>query len=307
MDQDAVMKAVASDTLFIHGSLTGGGGSMFKARGAAPAVSPALRLLGESNRPAERCKATCGAKSRRVPGGGGGGGGDALPGTGTVCDRSCYAAGERGARFGGHLCGAGDVAGYGAHCRVCYNDLEEARAAEEALLEEERRALRRKSGGKSRAARSVGSGNGNGNGNGNDNNDNVTADAREKKKSSKKNRRRVLRADGSGGAEWSERREGDGEVEMGVVKEGGEGKEEENEEDEEEHRGLRGHGQMGGALWGGHGDGGFDDDAGDGDMMVERRRHVIMCDTLMPPPPATGCSSKCQRKDDTVRLDDVAL
>ncbi len=287
MDHHAVMKAVASDTLFIHGSLTGGGGSMFHARGAAPIVSPALRLLGESNRPAERCKASCGSKPRP------GGGGEAPPGTSTVCDRSCYADGENGARFGGHLCGAGDLAEYGAHCRVCYDDLAEAYAAEAALVAEERLALERRGAG----ARSRGHGSGSGFGD-------RTADA-------KKTRRRVLKADGSGGAEWSNpQEEGGGEGEVGraevemAVEEGGLGEvKEEEEEDEEAHRGLWGPADGGReAMRGQNEDRRFDDDAGDGDMMIERRRHVIMCDTLMPPPPANGCSAKCQRKDDTVSL-----
>ncbi|CBN75425.1 expressed unknown protein [Ectocarpus siliculosus] len=137
MDQQAVLKAVASDTLFIHGSLTGGGGSMFHASGAKADSSPAFRFLGK-NRPGERCTASCGGEAPPSSGGGAG----AL---GTVCDRSCYSGGELGARFGGYLCGAGDAKEYGSHCRTCFTDLEEAQAAEERLAEEEQAAMRGRS------------------------------------------------------------------------------------------------------------------------------------------------------------------
>eukprot|EP00752_Nemacystus_decipiens_P017576 g15749.t1 len=220
---------------------------MFHATGRAPATSPALRLLGESNRPAERCNAPCG----------GAGQGGTAAGMSTVCDRSCYAEGEWGARFGGHGCGAGDAAEYGAHCRACYTDPEAARAAENRLAEEERVALEKRNAKK----------------------------LWEKGKKQQSVRRRVLRADGRGGAGWEER--------------GGHGDEVEEEEEGGEggrrSRVLVGGGRAGDAWRDG------EDDDDEGHMVVERRRHVIMCDTLMPPPSAPDCSIKCQRKDDTVR------
>ena len=264
MNDHAVRKAVASDTLFIHGSLTGGGGSMFHATGATPSVSPALRLLGESNRPAERCNAPCG-------GGRGGEAGAAAAaaapaaaaaGMSTVCDRSCYADGEWGARFGGHGCGAGDAAEYGAHCRTCYTDLEAARAAEDRLAEEERVALEKRN-------------------------------AKKLWENGKKQQRRVLRADGRGGAGWEER--GNGEDVEGA---GAEEEEEEGVERGRTSRVLRSGARVADAWR--NGDDDDDDDAASEDMVIERRRHVIMCDTLMPPPAAPDCSLKCQRKDDTV-------
>ncbi|CAM9604376.1 unnamed protein product [Scytosiphon promiscuus] len=167
MDHHAISKAVAKETLFIHGSLTGGGGSMFHARGAVQ-TSAVLRFVGESNRPGERCTARCGAPPID---GAPAAAGDARE-TSTVCDRSCYDGGENGPRFGGHLCGAGDAEEFGAHCRW---------------------------------------------------------------------RRRSSRGRRTGG-------------------DGAEGE----------------------------------------DMLTERRRHVIMCDTMMPPSSTPGCSPKCEVKTDTV-------
>ncbi|CAN0206206.1 unnamed protein product, partial [Ectocarpus sp. 12 AP-2014] len=84
-----VLDAVAGGTLFIHGTPNDGG----------------VNMAG-SNELAERCTVSCGfrfpnAHAVMAP-----------SGTSTVCDRSCYAGGRDGARFGGHLCGAGDVAIY---------------------------------------------------------------------------------------------------------------------------------------------------------------------------------------------------
>ncbi|CAM9930909.1 unnamed protein product [Ectocarpus sp. 6 AP-2014] len=121
VDDREVLDAVAGGTLFIHGTPTDGGVSM-----------------AGSNELAERCTVSCGfqfpnAHSAMAP-----------SGTATVCDRSCYAGGRDGARFGGHLCGAGDVAIYGAHCRTCFTDLGEAEAAEDILALQERLVLARK-------------------------------------------------------------------------------------------------------------------------------------------------------------------
>lgn len=148
VNNHAVRKAVATNTLFIHGSRTGGGGTMFHV-GEARVMSPAL-LLGESNGPVERCKPLCGAPSATVGTATASVNAGMTPAaasrTSTVCDRSCYADGERKARFGGYLCGAGDVSKFGAFCRTCYNTLEEARAAEDLLAKEEQIALDRRHG-----------------------------------------------------------------------------------------------------------------------------------------------------------------
>ncbi|CBJ32724.1 expressed unknown protein [Ectocarpus siliculosus] len=94
VDDREVLDAVAGGTLFIHGTPTDGGVSM-----------------AGSNELAERCTVSCGfrfpnAHAAMAP-----------SGTATVCDRSCYAGGRDGARFGGHLCGAGDVAIYAINAR----------------------------------------------------------------------------------------------------------------------------------------------------------------------------------------------
>lgn len=126
MDDRTIGKAVASNTLFIHGSLSGGGGSMFSAH-AAIDTSPALRLVGRSDDPeADGCEPACGSLDARP----------STSGTSTVCDRSCYGGGENGARFGGFMCGAGDEGRYGRHCRICYVDVDEARQAEEKIRSE---------------------------------------------------------------------------------------------------------------------------------------------------------------------------
>lgn len=69
-----------------------------------------------------QCEAACGHD---------GGDGGILPaGASTFCDPTCTAFGSR---FGGYLCGAGDSARFGAACRMCYADVEEARKAERML------------------------------------------------------------------------------------------------------------------------------------------------------------------------------
>lgn len=126
VDGHAVSRAIASDTLFIHGSLTGGGGSMFRARGAADA-SPVQRLRAPQNQGGELvdgCTASCGVEGAGVS---------------TVCDRSCSGGANSRARFGGWMCGAGDVGEYGPHCRACFNDVQVALAVEKEKEEEEKR------------------------------------------------------------------------------------------------------------------------------------------------------------------------
>lgn len=108
---------------------------MFRARGA-PEASLAQKLRAPR---ADGCTASCGGvKERREWGGlkAGGGGGEGRAEASTVCDISCRGGGVNGARFGGWMCGAGNEAEYGPHCRTCFDDVAEALAAEEA--EEER-------------------------------------------------------------------------------------------------------------------------------------------------------------------------
>ena len=252
MNSHAVRKAVGRDTLFIHGSLTGGGGSMFKAAGAAQA-SPAL-LLGESNRSAEKCTPSCGNPATLA--------------TSAVCDSSCYTGGEAGARFAGHLCGAGNASEFGEHCRTCYNDLDEARAAEVLLAEEERVEVERR-----------------------------TVEYQLENGQEHDKRARALRVLKEGrDVETGRREEG-----LRGGGGGGGGEAGENQLGEAARRGLR-EAARGTKRAQGHGG-----DVGADDMMAARRRHVIMCDTLMPPPAASGCSIKCQKKDDTVSSNTYAV
>lgn len=122
VDQPTILKAVESDTLFIHGSRTGGGGSMFKTEAIAGDVSKALGSGGRRGVASENCKGACGAADPEF----------AAQGRSTACDRTCYP-GQGGARFGGFMCGAGDAQRYGSHCRVCYHDVDEARRADNFL------------------------------------------------------------------------------------------------------------------------------------------------------------------------------
>lgn len=58
-----------------------------------------------------KCQSACGSEDAR----------DGLPsGTSTVCDPTCAAGAEGGARFDGFLCGAGDPDMFGDMCRLCY-------------------------------------------------------------------------------------------------------------------------------------------------------------------------------------------
>lgn len=126
MDNRTVIDAVASHTLFIHGSRTGGGAFQFSADSqevagegvVAAAAADGGRFLDFD----QQCKQPCGTTNPEL----------GVVGTSTVCDHSCQS-GRAGARFHGLLCGAGDAETYGTHCRLCYVDLAEARRAEEAL------------------------------------------------------------------------------------------------------------------------------------------------------------------------------
>lgn len=229
---------MAVGTLFIHGTLTDGGVSMASSNDGV----------------AEGCTVSCGFRFPNVPAA------MALSGTATVCDRSCYAGGRDGARFGGHLCGAGNVAMYGAHCRTCFDDLGEAEAAEETLAVQERLVLDKKS------ATTVGKA------------------AHEK---SSRSDEAEWAYDGSGGEGWPQQGLGEQHAEGGW--------------------GIDGDNRKRGAVGNQRKSGGVeivermqDRRTNEVQMILEKQRHVIMCDTLMPPPAASGCSHHCLEMDDTV-------
>ncbi|CAM9790044.1 unnamed protein product [Ectocarpus fasciculatus] len=231
VDDREVLDAVAVGTLFIHGTLNGGGVSMVGRNGLA-----------------KRCTVSCGV---RFP--------NASSGTATVCDRSCHAGGRDGARFGGHLCGAGNVAIYGAHCRTCFDDLGEAEAAEEALAVQERLVLERK--GATRTGKGVYEKSG-----------------------------RSDEAAGVYGLEsegWSQQGVGEQHVE-------GEGR---RNRDNRKRGAVGNQRKLRGDLIVERKQ---DRDTNDVETILQKQRHVIMCDTLMPPPAAAGCSHHCQEMDDTV-------
>lgn len=119
MGKDAIIDAIAADTLFIHGSTSGGGGTIWTGGrgGRDPDYDEII---------AEGCTEACGSTGTWA--------GEGPPGTSTVCDPTCSVDGygESG-RFGGHLCGAGDESKYGPACRTCYTDLSDALAADREL------------------------------------------------------------------------------------------------------------------------------------------------------------------------------
>ncbi|CAM9729877.1 unnamed protein product [Scytosiphon promiscuus] len=175
VDPNTVGKALASETMFIHGSLTGGGGTQFAASDRSTAVAAAqaaqaARLDEVTPIPEEQSSVTrtMEASSEGRGADGGGGGGDFSPSTAgcktecgsgvfdagdgdaggdagglflsTVCDHSCGSEESGGWRFGGRSCGAGDEDRYGSHCRLCYVDADEALKAERLLESQQRQA-----------------------------------------------------------------------------------------------------------------------------------------------------------------------
>lgn len=123
MDNRTVGNAVASDTLFIHGSLTGGGGTQFLAKKTSKENEAPQRRPGVGDGEDEVCKTPCGTTNTML----------GIDGTSTVCDDSCDPTGPYGARFDGRFCGAGNATVFGSHCRVCFYELEAARRSELAL------------------------------------------------------------------------------------------------------------------------------------------------------------------------------
>ncbi|CAM9328797.1 unnamed protein product, partial [Ectocarpus sp. 12 AP-2014] len=167
VDQEIVGNALASETMFIHGSLTGGGGTQFASGataengGDAAAASEggnSLRIMasleaiaagegvgggGPSTRLATpECRTECGSTvSWDLLGGGGGG--DGVIDMATVCDyATCSAAtaGSADGKSGAWSCGAGDEERFGKHCRPCYFDAEEALKADRVLQNQTREA-----------------------------------------------------------------------------------------------------------------------------------------------------------------------
>ncbi|CAM9670176.1 unnamed protein product, partial [Ectocarpus fasciculatus] len=152
VDQKTVGNALASETMFIHGSITGGGGTQFASAaekgGKATAASEdgnSLRVMasleataageeigggGPSTRLATpECRTECGGTVLVGGGGGGGGDGDDVMDMATVCDHAtCSTATATSAdgQPGAWSCGAGDEERFGKHCRPCYFDTAEA-------------------------------------------------------------------------------------------------------------------------------------------------------------------------------------
>lgn len=157
--------ALASETMFIHGSLTGGGGTQFASTsekgskaGAASESGNSLRIMasleataagedvgggGPSTRLATpECRTECGSTVTwdLV---GGGGDGDGVMDMATVCDHatcSAAAAGSVDGKSGAWSCGAGDEERFGKHCRPCYFDAAEALKADRVLRNQTREA-----------------------------------------------------------------------------------------------------------------------------------------------------------------------
>lgn len=105
--------AVSRNTLFIHGSTDGGGGTTNHAVAHAKARVAAV---------APDCTRACGRADKL-----------GVSGVSTFCDASCLRGWSlAGPRFGGHGCGADEPSRFGEDCRRCYT-------SQEAALAEERR------------------------------------------------------------------------------------------------------------------------------------------------------------------------
>ena len=120
VDNSTVSDAVESHTLFIHGSKieSGNMASIRAANEQANKVSSGASAKPQEVHAADEsaCSSACGDRNERV----------LVPGTSTVCDKTCAV----GGRFGGFLCGAGDREKFGSMCRLCFTDAGEARKAE---------------------------------------------------------------------------------------------------------------------------------------------------------------------------------
>lgn len=131
VDNVTVSNAVAVETLFIHGSTTGGGskkhqGEMSDGMG----ISTAAR--GTIDAQDYICTKACGSHqtSRELESWA------SDSSVSTVCDPSCVP-GSEGYRFDGFMCGAGDPSRYGKSCRTCYTDDKEAAKVERILRKRE--------------------------------------------------------------------------------------------------------------------------------------------------------------------------
>lgn len=114
------MKAIARDTLFIHGSTSGGGRKHWR-----PSNPGLPNVFSRSTSSEVWCNSACGTPNEAL----------FLHGTSTTCDRTCHA-GKSGSRFDGLFCGAGDPEKFGPSCRLCFTNAVEARKAELELRRE---------------------------------------------------------------------------------------------------------------------------------------------------------------------------
>ncbi|CAM9496666.1 unnamed protein product, partial [Choristocarpus tenellus] len=115
---ETLQHAVNGETLFVHGSSVGGG--VQKHRGP----SGVLDRLGVDSASESECTRFCGSSVHGL----------LRKGASTTCDPSCSRVeGKLLPRFGGYMCGAGDMPKYGKDCRLCFTDLEEAQKEEMAL------------------------------------------------------------------------------------------------------------------------------------------------------------------------------
>lgn len=131
VDNTTVSNAIAGDTLFIHGSTTGGGSKKHQADVAEE--NEAMReAQGETDPEDYVCSSACGSRwsPRDV------GTAAVNPAVSSVCDPSCVP-GSEGYRFDGFMCGAGDPARFGKSCRTCYTSEAEAAKVERILRKKE--------------------------------------------------------------------------------------------------------------------------------------------------------------------------
>lgn len=115
----AVLDAVAADTLFIHGSTSGGGSTTWMGASAE-------RHTDEGENSAGVCTQACENEGRKAL--------RRVLDISTVCDPTCVSGEDGlGPRFGGHLCGVYDPAKFGSMCRTCYTDQLAALAVDQQL------------------------------------------------------------------------------------------------------------------------------------------------------------------------------
>lgn len=110
-----VEKAISKETLFIHGSSSGGG---------SVANNALISSVPEAAYISTNCTNACGP----------GIAGTFEAGLSSFCDSSCSSKwSAAGPRFAGHNCGAGDASKFGGSCRLCYTNRHEALAMDREL------------------------------------------------------------------------------------------------------------------------------------------------------------------------------